>query len=61
MKIGDLVGAYWMNIVTGGRDWMYGIVISPLRKDHTTVRFNCGHIRTFSNWELSQNGLKVLS
>ena len=59
MKVGDLVGADWMK--KEKRHWKYGIVISPLRKGHTTVRFNCGHIRTFSNLELSQNGLKVIA
>ena len=61
MKVGTLVGAYWMTTGPGGRDWIYGIVVSPLVKGHTTVKFNCGDVRTFSDWELSQNGLKVLS
>ena len=61
MKVGTLVGAYWMSLVGEGKDWLYGIVVTPLVKGKTTVKFNCGDVRTFSDWELSQNGLKVLS
>ena len=61
MKVGTLVGAYWLTIGPGDKDWFYGIVVSPLRKGHTTVKFNSGDVRTFSDWEMSQNGLKVLS
>jgi len=25
MKVGDLVGAYWMTIGPGDKDWFYGI------------------------------------
>ena len=62
MKVGTLVAAYWMTIGLGDRDrdWFYGVVVSPLAEGKTTIRWNGGHYSSHSNWEMSQNGIKVL-